>query len=160
MAVLQAARARALGLNSEEAKSWGLNRALFYAAAKRGWENAKAFGMRRPVIGEFEKDRQVNELVYQLGGEKAFVSPDPIRGLRFRFGGRLQTPEQFDRQIIGRFDNWTSAWREAVRIIKTASPRDLQSQSRFFERVYKPRRDLLAEKWSLAAETGAPRRAA
>ena len=33
MAILQAARAQELGLRVEEAKSWGLNRALFYAAA-------------------------------------------------------------------------------------------------------------------------------
>src|SRR5689334_20610316 len=36
MAVLQAARAIALGLDPDESKSWGLNRALFYAAAKKG----------------------------------------------------------------------------------------------------------------------------
>ncbi|OYV02567.1 hypothetical protein CGW93_04880, partial [candidate division bacterium WOR-3 4484_18] len=38
MAVLQAARAHLLGLPIESAKSFGLNRAIFYAAAKRGFK--------------------------------------------------------------------------------------------------------------------------
>ena len=46
MAVLQAARALCLGLSEDSSKSWGLNRAIFYAAAKRGF---KAFRMKRPV---------------------------------------------------------------------------------------------------------------
>ncbi|MBC7189152.1 hypothetical protein H5U35_02900, partial [Candidatus Aerophobetes bacterium] len=40
MATLQAARAFLLGLPLESAKSWGLNRAIFYAAAKRGFKKA------------------------------------------------------------------------------------------------------------------------
>ena len=37
MAPLQAARAQALGKPREDAESFGLNRAIFYAAAKRGF---------------------------------------------------------------------------------------------------------------------------
>ncbi|HEY6237898.1 MAG TPA: hypothetical protein VIZ68_01770, partial [Thermoplasmata archaeon] len=40
MAVLQAARAHSLGLPRESAFSWGLNRAIFYAAAKRGFRGS------------------------------------------------------------------------------------------------------------------------
>ncbi len=40
MAILQAARARELGFSETRAKSWGLNRAIFYAAAKRGFKHA------------------------------------------------------------------------------------------------------------------------
>jgi len=36
IATLQAARAFVLGFPIESAKSWGLNRAIFYAAAKKG----------------------------------------------------------------------------------------------------------------------------
>jgi hypothetical protein len=36
MALLQAVRAKALGYPLDEAESFGLNRAIFYAAAKRG----------------------------------------------------------------------------------------------------------------------------
>jgi hypothetical protein len=146
MATLQAARARALGLEPEEAKSWGLNRALFYAAAKRGWANARALGAKRPIIGEFEQARRHGDEVFYLGNEKAFV--DPGRDLRFKFGDEVQHAEDFDRQVIRRFDNWQEAWSEAVGIIRSADPRDLESQSRFFNRVYKPRRDELSKKWS------------
>jgi hypothetical protein len=38
MAILQAARAKVLGYSLNEAKSFGLNRAIFYAAAKRGFK--------------------------------------------------------------------------------------------------------------------------
>jgi len=38
MAVLQAARANVLGLPEDSAYSWGLDRAIFYAAAKRGFK--------------------------------------------------------------------------------------------------------------------------
>jgi hypothetical protein len=38
MALLQAARAKALGYTLDEAESFGLNRAIFYAAAKRGFK--------------------------------------------------------------------------------------------------------------------------
>jgi hypothetical protein len=157
MATLQAARARYFGLDSDEAKSWGLNRALFYAAAKSRWADAKAIGARRPVIPEFEQARQHHDLEYQLGGEKAFVCRGPRYGLRFRFGEKTQFPRDFDHQIKNRFENWPEAWAEAVEIIKSADPRDLQSQSRFFNKIYKPRRDLLAERWSAQAASAFPR---
>lgn len=148
MAVLQAARARALGLDINEAKSWGLNRAVFYAAAKRGWENAKAVGARRPIIAELDRDRNSKELEYVLGGEKAYLCPDPKYGLRFMFGGEVQSPEAFDRQVKRRFDDWDRAWEEAREIIDSSPAADLESQHRFFDHVYKPRRDALAAKWS------------
>jgi hypothetical protein len=165
MAVLQAARARALGLSAPEAKSWGLNRALFYAAAKRGWQEAKARGSRRPVITEFESSRAHHDPTYTLGGEKAFRARKYPSGLRFKFGDEVQEPQDFDHQIKRRFGaDWEAAWKEAVAIIKAADRRDLDIQSRFFNRVYKPRRDELAEKWSRGEfgerEAAAPERKA
>lgn len=152
MATLQAARARYFGLDSDEAKSWGLNRALFYAAAKTRWAEAKAMGVSRPVIPEFELARRHHDLEYSLGGEKAYVCRGPRAGLRFRFGEKTQLPRDFDYQVKNRFNNWAEAWAEAVDIIKHADPRDLESQSRFFNKIYKPRRDSLAAKWSALGE--------
>jgi hypothetical protein len=163
MAILQAARARYFGLDSDEAKSWGLNRALFYAAAKSRWAEAKALGAKRPVIPEFELARQHHDLEYQLGGEKAYVCRGPRNGLRFRFGEKTQLPRDFDWQVKNRFANWPEAWDQAVKIIKSADPEDLQSQSRFFNRIYKPRRDELAQRWSaqqIPPSMKTPRRAA
>jgi hypothetical protein len=147
MAVLQAARARALGLDINEAKSWGLNRALFYAAAKRGWANARAVGTSRPVIGELELSRLRGDREYRLGGEKSYLAPDIGVGLRFRFGDEVQLPEEFDQQVRADFNDWGAVWREAEALIQAADPLDLESQHRFYDHVYKPRRDLLAERW-------------
>jgi hypothetical protein len=149
MAMLQTARAQELGLKLKEAKSWGLNRALFYAAAKSAWAKAKSIGAKRPVITEFETSRLRHDPVYVLGGEKAFRARSYAEGLRFKFGHQIQTPEDFDRQIKERFGaNWKRAWVDAVRIIRSVDQRDLDIQSRFFNVVYKPRRDILAERWS------------
>jgi hypothetical protein len=149
MAVLQAARAFHLGLDMNEAKSWGLNRALFYAAAKRGWERAKSLGTKRSVITEFQISRSLHDPVYVLGGEKAFRSRNYTQGLRFKFGHEVQTPEDFDRQVKNRFGHdWELIWAEALSIIQSADRRDLDIQSRFFNNIYKPRRDELAMRWS------------
>lgn len=151
MAMLQAARAYALGLSLKEAKSWGLNRALFYAAAKKSWQLAKATGTKRPVIQEYESAKKQHEPVYVLGGEKAFRTRDFSHGLRFKFGDSIQEPEDFDQQIKKRFGkDWSGAWAEARKIIRNTQRRDLDIQSRFFNRVYKPIRDSLARKWSVS----------
>ena len=42
MAMLQAARAESLGLPHDSALSWGLNRAIFFAAAKQGFREASS----------------------------------------------------------------------------------------------------------------------
>jgi hypothetical protein len=52
MATLQAARAKELGLSVTAAKSWGLNRAIYYAAAKRGFKEKRA---PRRSLNEVEK---------------------------------------------------------------------------------------------------------
>jgi hypothetical protein len=156
MATLQAARALALGLNLNEAKSWGLNRALFYAAAKRSWQNAKAVGSRRPIISEWEKNRLERDPEYSLGNEKTFVSTSSYFGLLFKFGDRVQTAAEFDHQIKSRFDDWETAWKESMQIIRESNFGDLESQHRFYHRVYEPRRDLLAKHWS---ELPRPKRA-
>jgi len=53
MALLQAARAHVLGLPLESAYSWGLNKAIFYAAAKRGFKGDGGRG-----IGEHRSSGQ------------------------------------------------------------------------------------------------------
>lgn len=68
-----------------------------------------------------------------------------------------QEPEDFDHQIKRRFgEDWEKVWAEAVSLIQSVDRRDLDIQSRFFNQVYKPRRDLLAERWSLFGLRQAP----
>ena len=140
MATLQAARARALGLTAASARSWGLNRAIYYAAAKRGFMQAAGPRPRRP-----KGVRAVRE--YFLGDDKGYAVT--LGGtMLFTIGGEAQTPEAFRKQIEVRFaGTFREAWKEA-QAIAAAAPRDvLESQDGFYMRVYRPRRDILAAKW-------------
>jgi hypothetical protein len=141
MATLQAARAQALGLSLDEAKSWGLSRAIFYAVAKRGFHRTKGESDGHKQTTHRDK-QHTDEEAFTLGGEEAYISRDRGDGLRFRFGDEEQTARDFDRQIIVRFPDWDAAWSEARRIVSDADQADLNSQH------YKPRRDELAKRWS------------
>ena len=144
MATLQAARAKALGLPADSARSWGLNRAVYYAAAKRGMQ-ATGRKPRRP-----EGVRAVHE--HYLGEDKAFAVTVGGTTL-FTIGGEIQKPEDFRRQIEARFaGTFAEAWKEAMGVI-AAHPKDvLESQDGFYMKVYRPRRDALAATWNERAE--------
>lgn len=145
MATLQAARARMLGLSNESARSWGLNRAIYYAAAKRGAMTGSGRTPRRP-----EGARAVHE--FRLGDDKAY-SVKKGGKLLFTIGGEIQRPEDFIRQIEARFaGTFPDAWKEAIAIIEAQKKEILESQGAFYSNVYRPRRDVLAEKWNTRAE--------
>jgi hypothetical protein len=162
MATLQAARAVALGLELDAAKSWGLNRAVFYAVAKRGFRGSGPASHKPPRSGaareadERSGAKPPGDEEYTLGGEKAYLAGDPRYGLRFKFGDEEQTPRDFEWQVQRRFADWDSAWSEALETVKSADPQDLKSQHRFYEHVYKPLRDKLATRWS-ASPSAPPR---
>ena len=67
MAVLQAARAQTLGLPHDSALSWGLNRAIFYAAAKRGFKPTPPSADSTPTSPAVTSSTEV----YRLGDEEA-----------------------------------------------------------------------------------------
>lgn len=146
MATLQAARGRRLGLPLESAYSWGLNRAIFYAAAKRGFRSPAAD--RAP--GEPPKDTGSARLAYSVGDDFAFR--DSRRpGLYFTIGDQTQTEADFERQIIQRFGpraNFERAWSEAEKIVADADLATLRSAQSFYAQVYKPRRDALRDQWT------------
>jgi len=67
----------------------------------------------------------------------------------FMIGGKLQTESDFERQIVRRFGTvFNDAWEESLKIIQGYPKEVLLSQNRFFQEVYRPRRDELASKWS------------
>jgi len=161
MATLQAARAYVLGLPLDSAKSFGLNRAIFYAAAKRGFKTEK--GEEFPLKPSFEAIRgiprdKIKELqerfrIFNLGDEQAYSVEIDERPF-FIIGNEIQTPEAFRRQIEYRFGGkFQKAFEEALEICKSYDRGVLMSQRYFFETVYKPRRDLLAQKWTEMAST-------
>jgi hypothetical protein len=149
MAMLQAARAQTLGLKRESAYSWGLNRAIFYAAAKRGFR-----GGTSPSEGSAKGEGgtlppQPTREPYRLGDDEAYRDPK-AETLLFTIGDKDQTPADFQRQIAARFGskvNFESAWDEAMKIVKSYDRPTLESRQRFYSDVYKPRRDELSEAW-------------
>jgi len=147
MATLQAARASALGLPLESSRSWGLNRAIFYAAAKRGF---KSGGPSTPS-GSPERPAQGT---YYLGDEMAYKSEEP-GPLRFTIGGKTQGEADFDRQIEARFQgHFKDSWDEAVDFVGQFDRGTLLSGTEFFSSVYRPKRDEFASKWSeMSGET-------
>lgn len=155
MATLQAARAKVLGYSLDEAKSFGLNRAIFYAAAKRGFKAFKKvppkISLPREVFKIPEKEIKKIEKSFgieKIGDEMAYCVK--IKGKRvFTIGNQLQTPEVFKKQVESRFEGkFQKAWQEALKIVKAYDKGVLLSQRYFYEVVYKPRRDELAKKWS------------
>jgi len=154
MATLQAARAFLLGFPLESAKSWGLNRAIFYAAAKRGFKKAippEKIGLPK-LKGKIEpKLREQITKTFKpitLGDEMAYsVEIDGIT--YFVIGDKIQTPEDFSKQIESRFQGkFNQAWQEALEHCKKYDEGILKSQRYFYEMVYKPARDKLAQQWS------------
>ena len=132
----------------QPASGWGLNRAIFYAAAKRGFKG-RGVKVAKHVGKEIEK-RTVKKIgrTYFLGDEMAYASKKQGQ-IYFTIGGELQTESDFERQIENRFGaNFSNAWKEAQKIVQEYPKETLLSQHRFFEDVYKPRRDDLASKWS------------
>lgn len=149
MALLQAARAKTLGLPQSRAKSWGLNRAIFYAAAKRGFKH----DAHRPARGRHGKKPVAKAgKTYFLGNEMAYTARKGNR-IYFTIGGELQTEDDFERQIEARFGkHFNGAWKEALAIVQQYPKDALLSENRFFSEVYRPRRDELALKWSELSE--------
>jgi hypothetical protein len=140
MALLQAARAHVLGLPIDSAYSWGLNRAIFYAAAKRGFK-----GGEHRSSGE-RAGYQAPD-TYRLGDEMAYKAPGSE--LLFTIGGKTQGKEEFKRQIESRFQGkFKEAWEEAVDYVEHFDRGTLLSGEEFFSSVYRPKRDELAAKWT------------
>jgi hypothetical protein len=147
MAMLQAARAKALGLPLESAYSWGLNRAIFYAAAKRGFGGRSGGGGGGE--GGAPTEHPGREL-YHLGEDEAFRDTSRSK-LYFTIGDDTQTEVEFERQIAARFGGkrqFDAAWKEAESIVRASDRRTLESPNAFYAQVYKPRRDALSQKWT------------
>ncbi len=146
MAMLQAARARRLGLPEDSAYSWGLNRAIWYAAAKRGFSGGGG-GSGGPGGGGVKaKPRNV----FYLGQDFAYRDPGNPK-IVFTLGGKAQTEAEFRAKIASRFGgerNFRRAWEEATRIVSEADEELLKSGETFYSQVYKPRRDDLVKKWT------------
>ncbi len=144
MGLLQAARYYLLKGDLERAKSFGLNRAIFYAWAKRTagkvrW--SKRYSAGAAVSSSIPRESKEEE---KLGDEVAYVSDQGF----FVIGNQIQRPEDYDRQIASRIEGivpYDEAWKAALNYL-TRFPREvLESQREFYEKVYLPVRDRFEE---------------
>jgi hypothetical protein len=154
MTLLQAARAYVLGLPLESAHSWGLNRSIFIAAAKRGFKGGSGGSESGRKGGGTSKKSDV----YYLGDDMAYkTEKDGV--LLFTIGGKVQTKEEFDKRVRSRFGSvYQEAWKEALAYVKGFDKETLLSTEGFFRVVYRPVRDELAEKWTEASGSSADTR--
>ena len=147
MAVLQAARGETLGLPLESAYSWGLNRAIFYAAAKRGFRGG---GSEGGAVEPTAKAKPARE-AYRLGDEEAYRTPG-TGPPTFVIGEEAQSSAEFERAVVARFgtrENFRAAWETARSIVAGFDRPTLESRRRFYDEVYRPRRDKLSDDWTL-----------
>ncbi len=141
MGLLQAARYYLLKGDLEKAKSFGLNRAIFYAWAKRsGGRPARRYaaGATAPSMPPAARN------IEKLGNEAAYVSETGF----FTIGDEVQRPEDYDRQIAQRIDAvvpYEEAWKAALNYLKTFPKEVLLDQRQFYEKVYLPVRDHFEE---------------
>ncbi|MGQ4834625.1 MAG: hypothetical protein ACP6IS_12135 [Candidatus Asgardarchaeia archaeon] len=145
MALLQAARYYLLTGDLAKAKSFGLNRAIFYAWAKyHGRERAirrKITPKAKPVEIETREGRKIT----YVGDEGAFISD---RGW-FIIGDKEQLPSDFDKEVTEKIETvvpFEDAWKKALEYLKKVPRSYLLNQQKFFNEVYKPVRDEFIEK--------------
>jgi hypothetical protein len=139
MALLQAARYFVLTGDLEKSYSFGLNRAIFYAWAKR--RGVPVAASRERVTREVSVERDVEgRTVVYVGDEAAYLG----RSGWFAMGDQEQTPELFEREVKSKVERvmpFEEAWKLAVEYVKSFDRRTLLSQRDFYERVYLPVRD-------------------
>jgi hypothetical protein len=144
MALLQAARYFILMGEEEKAKSFGLNRAIFYAWAKRKGVAKPPPRRAVPAGQEVGKERREGKTLVYLGNEGAYTSDEGW----YIIGEESQLPQDYNRQIASKIDPilpYKRAWNSALKYVK-GFPRDnLLDQRKFFNEVYKPVRDTFLE---------------
>ncbi|MEM1509270.1 MAG: hypothetical protein QXY49_03095 [Thermofilaceae archaeon] len=146
MALLQAARYYTLTGDLEKAKSFGLNRAIFYAWAKRYGPSTRPraggdAARPRGGPGKGREDMQRAEIL----GEEVYISRDGW----FVMGGVSQKPDDYDRQVVCTIEStipYEEAWRRTLEYVRSFPRSLLENPQEFYNRVYEPVRDEFAEK--------------
>ena len=142
MGLLQAARYYLLYGDLEKAKSFGLNRAIFYAWAKKRGQVAarKAYGISPSVRARTSSKGREGVKLVEAAGEEAFQAPSGF----FTMGGEEQRPEDYDRQIAEKIEGvvpYEKAWEAALKYLRKFPKHVLLDPRKFYEKVYKPVRD-------------------
>jgi hypothetical protein len=144
MALLQAARYFILTGEEEKAKSFGLNRAIFYAWAKRRGVARPPPRRTVPSGQEVARERREGKTLVYIGNEGAYTSGEGW----YIIGEESQLPQDYDRQIASKIDPilpYERAWSSSLEYLRGFSRSDLLDQSKFFNEVYRPVRDRFLE---------------
>lgn len=137
MGLLQAARFYVLYKDINKAKSFGLNRAIFYAWAKRYGGKRKISLFPRKIS---QKNKEKETRIFKLGDEEAFINKEGF----FEIGNEIQRPFDYDKEIANKISIYIPyeiAWEKAINYVKKFSKKVLESQKDFYEKVYLPVRD-------------------
>lgn len=145
MALLQAARYYLLKGDLDKAKSFGLNRAIFYAWAKYYGPQYKFRSKRQLFKNIIFESKEESEEKYEeweiVGNEK---TPIDRRTKFFIIGNKVQLPKDFDINIARKFeriDSFEKIWNFTIEYLKKFDRNILEDQQNFFEKIYKPIRD-------------------
>jgi hypothetical protein len=144
MALLQAARYFTLTGEEDKAKSFGLNRAIFYAWAKRKGVAKPPPRRAVPSGQEVARERTEGKTLVYIGNEGAYTSEDGW----YIIGEENQLPRDYDRQIVSKIDPilpYERAWNSALEYVRDFPRGDLLDQGKFFSEVYRPVRDTFLE---------------
>ncbi|HDI74049.1 MAG TPA: hypothetical protein ENF57_03465 [Candidatus Korarchaeota archaeon] len=137
MALLQAARYYLLKGDLDKAKSFGLNRAIFYAWAKRTGGRPR----RRYAAGAAASSMPApSRSIERVGNEAAYITESGL----FTIGDEVQRPEDYNREIVQRIESFVpygEAWKAALNYLKTFPREVLLDQRQFYEKAYLPVRD-------------------
>ena len=154
MALLQAARYYLVNKDINKAKSFGLNRAIFYAWAKHygphrypvRLSRVEQLLMKRMCQGK--PASKCSEGYIEVLGE---CVKEGARG--YMIGEQEQTPYDYDQQVarkISRIIPYEKAWKTALEYISQFPEYVLKDPVKFYRYVYEPVRDTffiqLAEK--------------
>ncbi len=148
MGLLQAARYYLLTGDLEKAKSFGLNRAIFYAWAKHygaGYIPRRAMRRRTLTQQAVEAGVEGAPRPAEPLEDEAIISP---RGY-FMMGGQEQLPSDYDKNVKEKIEKvipYEIAWEAALKYVSRFPKHVLQDPQKFYERVYEPVRDTFIEK--------------
>ena len=145
MAILQAARYYLLTGDLDKAKSFGLNRAIFYAYLKY-YGRFKAYSRRGEAGSAHITDSETKE--GEVRSSKASIPvEDGVEVSNdgfFIIGDKVQTPEDFDRNVVRKVEvimPFDVVWEAALKYVARFPRHILVDPQKFYKHVYEPVRD-------------------
>ncbi len=147
MGLLQAARYYLLTNDVEKAKSFGYNRAVFYAWAKHYGGRVRYYSSTRRTQSTIQATSTVEDRSWRQAsvlGEPVTISPRGWYGM----GGEEHLPKHYDENIARKIEvvlPYEIAWKAALNYLKRFPKEILVDQQKFFKYVYQPVRDNFIE---------------